>query len=379
VRVRCKRCGESFPVDSTQQSEEVYARQSERRRGRDADLFAGVASAGAECPSTPLTGERNESSVLFSLAALSKQAPAPPAAKVTESSALIDIRALVSATPRRDAAASRADDIMNLSAGGAYTQLFAPPVTYAPADNDEVPHRSQRPIVIAATALVVVALLGVAAFIGVRSRSTAAVATAVTAASTTSASADVPSFAGTAPSDTVAVATSDAPPAPSAPPAAVTPARTSTPSSIATPARSAPHADSTARTGTQVATASTATVATRCCPGESEMACHMRLSAGAACGAEPPGSAVTPPPFDRLAASRALGINVTSCKRGEGPTGPGHVKVTFQPGGSVSAVDVDAPYAGTATGACVAQRYRGASVPPFAGGPLSVGKTFVIQ
>jgi len=55
------------------------------------------------------------------------------------------------------------------------------------------------------------------------------------------------------------------------------------------------------------------------------------------------------------------------------------VKVTFQPGGSVSAVDVEAPYAGTATGACVAQRYRGASVPAFAGGSLSVGKSFVIE
>jgi hypothetical protein len=85
------------------------------------------------------------------------------------------------------------------------------------------------------------------------------------------------------------------------------------------------------------------------------------------------------PPFDRPAAARALGISVASCKRGDGPTGTGHVKVTFLPSGAASAVDVEAPYAGTATGACVAQRYRGATVPPFAGGPLSVGKTFAIE
>ncbi len=110
------------------------------------------------------------------------------------------------------------------------------------------------------------------------------------------------------------------------------------------------------------------------------MACQMRLSAGATCGAEPPVSReASSPPFDRPAAARALAINVTSCKRGDGPVGTGHLKVTFQPSGSVSAVDVDAPYAATATGACVAQRYRGVSVPPFAGGPLSVGKSFAIE
>ena len=110
------------------------------------------------------------------------------------------------------------------------------------------------------------------------------------------------------------------------------------------------------------------------------MACQMRLSAGAACGADRPGSTVTSaPPFDRAAAARALGISMASCKRAGGPSGAGHVKVTFQPNGSVSAVEVDPPYSNTATGTCVAQRYRGTSVPPFAGAPLAVGKTFTIE
>jgi hypothetical protein len=44
----------------------------------------------------------------------------------------------------------------------------------------------------------------------------------------------------------------------------------------------------------------------------------------------------------------------------------------------VSSVEVDAPYAGTAAGACVAQRYRTVTVPPFAGGPVAAGKSFTI-
>src|SRR5690348_7143212 len=84
VRVRCKRCGQSFPVEPLQEGEEVYAcvgaepataRHAARidRGTPSADLFAGIASAGAEesvatraASTSPrlLTGERNENSVL---------------------------------------------------------------------------------------------------------------------------------------------------------------------------------------------------------------------------------------------------------------------------------------------------------------------------
>jgi len=74
-----------------------------------------------------------------------------------------------------------------------------------------------------------------------------------------------------------------------------------------------------------------------------------------------------------------LGINVSSCKRSDDPSGPGHARVTFQPSGTVSAIEMDAPYTGTAVGACVAQRYKSARVPAFAGGALTLGKTFTIQ
>jgi hypothetical protein len=107
----------------------------------------------------------------------------------------------------------------------------------------------------------------------------------------------------------------------------------------------------------------------------------MRLSVGAPCGETQSASSSSgsAPAFDRSAALRALGISVASCKRPDGPTGAGHVKVTFQPTGSVSAVDVDAPYGGTRTGTCVAERYRSVNIPAFSGSPLMVGKTFAID
>jgi predicted Zn finger-like uncharacterized protein len=380
VKVRCKRCGESFPVDSSQQSEEVYAHQVSATTETGAPSHA-TSLAGA------LTGERNETSVLFSLAALAKQAPAPPAPQtstVTESSALIDLRALVSATSKGDAAAKRADDTVNLSGGGPFAPLFAPalppPVTFVPAENERAARRGKGPIVIGAMTLAVVAMVGVAAFAGVRSRSSAPAVTAVTAATAVSAPADVPSVAGTAPSTDPAMAASEAPLASGTQLGAVAPVRMGTTSNVAPPSRSAAHSNDSRSVAAQAPAVSTPSTATKCCPGESEIACQMRISAGAACSAEPPASTVTSAAaFDRPAAARALGINVASCKRADGPTGAGHVKVTFQPSGSVSAVDVDAPYAGTATGACVAQRYRRAAVPPFAGGPLSVGKSFAIE
>jgi hypothetical protein len=86
-------------------------------------------------------------------------------------------------------------------------------------------------------------------------------------------------------------------------------------------------------------------------------------------------------PFDRGAAQGALGgVNVQSCKKPDGPTGSGHVKITFAPNGSVSSAVVDSgPFPGTPVGGCIAGKFRGAHVPPFGGGPVSVGKSFTIN
>jgi hypothetical protein len=85
--------------------------------------------------------------------------------------------------------------------------------------------------------------------------------------------------------------------------------------------------------------------------------------------------------FDRDAASTALkSVNIARCKKPKGPTGDGHVIVTFAPRGSASDVVVDqAPFAGTKVGKCIAGEYRKVKVPPFTGAAVSVGKKFKIE
>jgi hypothetical protein len=56
------------------------------------------------------------------------------------------------------------------------------------------------------------------------------------------------------------------------------------------------------------------------------------------------------------------------------------VKVTFQPNGTVSSVEVDAaPYSGTSVGGCVAAKFRAAHIPAFGGSSVTVGKSFTIN
>jgi len=120
----------------------------------------------------------------------------------------------------------------------------------------------------------------------------------------------------------------------------------------------------------------TATVETaRCCPGESDTACAIRRSVGDACGSAPSA------PFDRNAAAQALrSVDISTCKSAAGPTGAGHVQVTFQPNGTVSAADVDTPrFAGSAVGRCVAVRFKSAKVASFSGSALTVGKTLSLD
>jgi hypothetical protein len=96
-----------------------------------------------------------------------------------------------------------------------------------------------------------------------------------------------------------------------------------------------------------------------------------------------PQAAASNAEFDRGAAAAALGNianSVGSCKKPGGPTGDGHVQITFSPDGSVRSAIVDQPpFAGTAVGGCVAGKFRGAHVPAFSGGPIPVGKRFSIN
>ena len=86
-----------------------------------------------------------------------------------------------------------------------------------------------------------------------------------------------------------------------------------------------------------------------------------------------------PRPFDRGAAAGALArVSVAQCAA-SGQVGTGHVTVTFSPSGRVSSVIVDDPsFSGTPAGRCVTAAFFGASVAPFEGAQVRVGKTFNI-
>ncbi len=94
---------------------------------------------------------------------------------------------------------------------------------------------------------------------------------------------------------------------------------------------------------------------------------------------------VSPPPpvgpasFDRSAAAGALAsVNVQHCTV-SGQVGTGHVTLTFSPTGRVSDVVVDdANFSGTPAGRCIQTAFFNAVVPPFAGAPVRIGKSFTL-
>jgi hypothetical protein len=102
--------------------------------------------------------------------------------------------------------------------------------------------------------------------------------------------------------------------------------------------------------------------------------------------AETAKAAPPPPPaadeFSKSAASAALSAaasRAASCK-GDGPSGSATVSVTFAPSGRVTSARVEGgTFAGTPTGGCIATAFRGASVPPFGGSPVTVKKTVSIR
>lgn len=94
----------------------------------------------------------------------------------------------------------------------------------------------------------------------------------------------------------------------------------------------------------------------------------------------PPARVAGTAPFDRGAAAAALGgVNVSGCARPGGPVGSGHVKVTFEPNGYVTIAEVDSPpFGGTGVGGCIVGKFREARIPAFAGGCVTIGKSFTL-
>ncbi len=77
---------------------------------------------------------------------------------------------------------------------------------------------------------------------------------------------------------------------------------------------------------------------------------------------------------------RSMESILASCKRPDGPTGAGHVRVTFaNDGTAMSSVILGAPYEGTPVGECAASRFKLAHVTKFDGPPGVVDYTFHIN
>lgn len=80
------------------------------------------------------------------------------------------------------------------------------------------------------------------------------------------------------------------------------------------------------------------------------------------------------PPFDRGAAARALsGVDLRGCAAGAA----GHVTLTFENDGKAHGAAVDqGPLVGKPESACIEAAYGAATVPPFSGAPVRVGRSF---
>lgn len=66
------------------------------------------------------------------------------------------------------------------------------------------------------------------------------------------------------------------------------------------------------------------------------------------------------------------------CKKADGVTGPGTASVTFNTDGTVRAVSMDPPYAGTPAGDCVSGHFKRVKVSAFHGSPQTLKHTFEI-
>ena len=407
----------------------VAAASAARRgggRGQGADLFGNVASAGGEedvmtsaasggaahggggggagLEEAKLTGQRNESSVLFSLSALteggkSESSSAPNRTTATsDGSGLIDIRALsqnMAGDDKKDTNA-RVDDIMNLSGGGAFGAALAAPILAPPPmemGNDPYAQsggdggKSNKMLMIAIIAGAAMIAIGIVVAVVLTRPSVPPVdalnpagtpsglaAAAATASGPGALAMNDPNAAGAV---TAPAGADNTPPPPGTGNAnAKTPAVTG----AAKPGAAAAAKPAAAAAGGGDTVAAAAPAAKPEAPKDFAGALAAAAGKPATEAPKDTGGGSTAP-FDRGAAQGALGgVNVQSCKKPDGPTGSGHVKITFAPNGSVSSAVVDSgPFPGTPVGGCIAGKFRGAHVPPFGGGPVSVGKSFTIN
>lgn len=387
------------------------------RNAGGADLFGDAALAGGEDfgraappPSSDpkLTGSRNENSVLFSLSALtsdgkpsssessgSGKADGNRTTAQADGSGLIDIKALANSMGDSDRKKdkSQVDDIMNLSGGGAFgTSALAAPIL-APPPMDASSHSEGSDGGGKTNKGMMFGLLGAGALVAIGLVVAVVMMKQPTPAGNPSGATSGGPMATTTvdPAGTNTVATNPTPTAPTA--AAPTGAEPKNPLAVAANGGgaapkaggggggAAPKAGGGG--GGSVVSPPSEPAPTPAQPAQpTSLGAAMAQAAGAKTGGggDAPAAGGSAP-FDRGAAAAALsGVNVASCKKGDGPTGSGHVTVIFAPNGSVKSATVDSsPFEGTPVGGCIAGKFRAAHVPAFSGGEVKVGKSFTLN
>jgi predicted Zn finger-like uncharacterized protein len=362
-----------------------------QNRGGAVDLFASAperqlsdpALANAGPPGAGAVGARNENSVLFSLSALNAAHSVPRSPQGRGEEAVLDLRPAAPVGPARNNGRAGFDDIMNLGGGMAAAPILAPPPLLAPVV--EAPPPQMAPVAAFPTPGMQGAPL-LMPDMQPQKKSSAGLILGVVAGLVVLGGVGL-FFAFREPSpppSTDEATTASAAPT-SAPSAVPTPTAAPTPSPAETAQATAPSGSPT--------TPSTFSKPGGVIPGGTRPGSKPVEKVEEKPVEKPPEKppekpAETPTSgggkdFDRAAASAALSRAsgaARGCKKPDGPTGSGKVRVTFAPSGNVTSATVEGPpFAGTPVGGCIASAFRGARVPPFEGAPVSVSKTVNIN
>lgn len=402
-------------------------------RSTEEEEVSTSASASPRVETKPtMTGQRNENSVLFSLATLQQVAgaAASSAAKVSEpgaagkasadQSGLIDIKSMAAAFGSGSGNKQKAiDEILTVGGGGALAAPLAAPVLApvpTPAAVSAEPEKAQgtnKTVLFAVIAVAVILAGGVvSAALLLRgsnnntSTPTVAVPTPTPAPVAAPTSTSSPSANAETPTTGTAVATNTN---------TNTSTNTNTESAAGTNRASgessgrerAGRSESRGareRTGSSAggssspAGGSSATVASNNAPtpsggpsgGTCAQRCRGNIDCLLRCSTEGPTSRPaapsaaasndlpeTPSRSDVLAAMRAVTSAVTAC--GNGQTGTANVTIIFASSGRVTTANVAPPFAGTPAGSCIARAVRSATVPPFSRPTFQVNYPFVIR
>ena len=375
---------QSAPEIQSTAAKPVAARRAEKRP--EVDLFGGVASAGSEAdvsldfgareePAHKMTGARNESSVLFSLDALTKPDPKTAGQKSKDK----EKEKQASAALFGDNAP---DSLMNMGGGG-LAALTAPDFTKPVAAAPEPVVRPSDPVEVpnlapgkkkGSAGLVIGVVIGIAAAAGLAfvflSKKPVDKPADVATPETKSAAAPTPLAATT---DTAA---------PSPAPEGTSSAAVGVASAASATASGALGASAAGAASAKAIGGTTATTAAPSAPGTSAALAKPADKPAEAKKPDAPAAPAAGADFDKGAAVAALSAaaaSAASCKKPDGPTGGGKASVTFAPSGRATNSTVSGAFAGTEVGGCVARVFRSAKVPPFAGDPVTVSKSFSIQ